>query len=454
MGYAEYIKGFNSLVQKYIPVESTWTPADKAVYGNSDPYRVPQAEADSIRLDAIRYQFRRHYEQNRTYHQFCKDAGITPADINVLADLDRIPLIPSEFFKESPPGREFASWLANIYTGEIPAVKITGREPSRDEVVNAFNKAGMVVTYSSGTGGRHTFTPRDQRSFNTCEYAMAKGVVSMFYPHWNPQIRSYLLLPNPFKTSLYAGKLATVFYDITEEVDCAIDREIDTELIRHTMGDDKSLKGKIVKTVAARGERKAVSDMIAFIERKHKAKEQIGFVGSPYLLHSVISKLKEEGKSFDFEDRGVVLTGGGWKVHENERISEESFRKELDEILGLGPNNVIDLYGMVEGNAWLTQCTEGHHLHIPSCYLHPMVLDDDFRPVGYGEVGRFAFLDASIYSYPAFIITGDRVKMLEQCPVCGRPGPVLEPGITRATGQGSRGCGEEVRKVISMDMGG
>jgi hypothetical protein len=454
MGYSEYIRDFDSIVAKYIPDRSGWTPSDFAVYGNEDPYRVPAAKADEIRLNAIRYQFRRHFELNHTYHQFCKDAGVTPADINRTEDLKRVPLVPSEFFKDSPAGREFAIWLANVYTGDVPAVRISGKEPTRDDVVKAFNDAGMAVTYSSGTGGRHTFTPRDKRSFDANEYAMAKGVVAMMYPYWSRKLRSYLLLPNPFKTNLFAGKLATIFYDLEEEVVCAIDREIDTDLIRLTMSDDKSLKGRIVKGVASRGERKAVDDIAAFIDKKDRAKEQIGFVGSPYLLSLVLRKLREEGRSYDFRERGAVLTGGGWKVHENERIPEKDFRKELEDVLGITPERVIDLYGMVEGNVWLTQCPEGHHFHVPTCYAYPMVLGEDFEQLGYGETGRFAFLDGSMGSYPGFIITGDRVRMLERCPVCDRAGPVLEPGVTRMAGQGSRGCGEEVRKVISADLGG
>jgi phenylacetate-coenzyme A ligase PaaK-like adenylate-forming protein len=454
MGYAEYIAGFDSLVAKYIPDRSAWTPSDKALYGNLDPYRVPLKEADGIRLEAIRYQFKRHYELNRTYHHFCKDAGVTPGDIKSTEDLKRIPLVPSEFFKDSPEGRDFAIWLANVYTGDVPSVRISGKDPTRDAVVKAFNDAGMAVCYSSGTGGRHTFTPRDQAAFNANEYAMAKGVVAMMYPYWNSKLRSYLLLPNPFKTSLFAGKLATIFYDITEDVTCAIDREINTELIRLTMTDDKSIKGRVVRGIASRGERKAVEDIIAFIDKVDKKKEQIGFVGSPYLLHCVIKKLKEDGRGFDFHERGAVLTGGGWKVHENERIPEAQFRKDLEDVLGITPERVIDLYGMVEGNVWLTQCPEGHHLHIPYCYAYPMVLGEDFEPLGYGEIGRFAFLDGTMGAYPGFIITGDKVRMHERCPVCGRPGPVLEPGVTRAVGQGSRGCGEEVRKVISADLGG
>ena len=71
--------------------------------------------------------------------------------------------------------------------------------------------------------------------------------------------------------------------------------------------------------------------------------------------------------------------------------------------------------------------------------------------VDYGEYGRFAFLDATAYSYPGFIITGDRVRMLEHCPVCDRPGPVLEPEVKRVKGEEVRGCAEEVRRMLSID---
>ena len=101
----------------------------------------------------------------------------------------------------------------------------------------------------------------------------------------------------------------------------------------------------------------------------------------------------------------------------------------------------------------MVNCQEGHYLHIPINYYHAMVLDDEFKPVGFNEWGRFAFMDGTTYSYPGFIITGDKVRMLEECPVCGRPGPVLEPEVSRLAGKEMRGCAEEVRRMISKDMG-
>jgi hypothetical protein len=74
----------------------------------------------------------------------------------------KIPLIPDKFFKDYPSGKDFALWLANIYTGEVPPITIRQRKPTYDEVIKAFNEAGIIVSYSSGTGGRYTFIPRNK----------------------------------------------------------------------------------------------------------------------------------------------------------------------------------------------------------------------------------------------------------------------------------------------------
>jgi len=94
---------------------------------------------------------------------FCKEHNMSPTDIKTLDDLEKIPLIPDKFFKDYPAGKDFATWVGNMYTGDLPRIVIKNRRPSYDDVINAFNKAGLAVTYSSGTGGRHTFIPRDQR---------------------------------------------------------------------------------------------------------------------------------------------------------------------------------------------------------------------------------------------------------------------------------------------------
>jgi len=99
----------------------------------------------------------------------------------------------------------------------------------------------------------------------------------------------------------------------------------------------------------------------------------------------------------------------------------------------------------------MMQCPEGHYLHTPYTYYKPFVLDKTLAPVEYGEWGRLAFLDALANSYPGFIITGDEVRMHERCPVCDRPGPVLEPEVKRAKGAEIRGCAEVIGRVLAEE---
>ena len=165
-----------------------------------------------------------------------------------------------------------------------------------------------------------------------------------------------------------------------------------------------------------------------------------------------MDKMRQEGMNYDFGERGAVLTGGGWKVHEDKRLPIEDFRDKVKKYLGIPQHQCLDLYSMVESNGFMTQCPEGHYLHLPHNYYHAMVLDENSEPVAYGEWGKFAFHDPQARSYPGFIFTGDQVKLLECCPVCEREGPVLEPEIKRMAGEEIRGCAEEMRRMLMSDL--
>jgi long-chain-fatty-acid---luciferin-component ligase len=198
-----------------------------------------------------------------------------------------------------------------------------------------------------------------------------------------------------------------------------------------------------------------VGRIIGWLEHhQRRTKHKLTLVGAPFLIAAVMDRLEQTGRRFDLAERVGILTGGGWKIYEGRRVTSAEFRQRARQILGVEDANCLDVYGMVEGNGWMAQCPEGHYLHAPYTYYKPMVLGPDLKPRPYGEWGRFAFLDAAAYSYPGFIMTGDMVRMLAHCPVCDRPGPVLEPEIRRATGEELRGCGEEVRRMMSADLGG
>jgi len=454
ISFDDYLKKFNNKAEKYIPQKKDWTPSDEAVYGVKDVYKVPVKKAQELKFNAIKYAFKNSYEKNDIYKNFCKEKKFSPDDLKKHDDIEKIPLLPNNFYKNYPDGKEFATWLANMYSINLPKIKISGKNPTYDNIIDSFNNSGMRVCYSSGTSGRHTFIPRDTRTFNIAEYSLAKGAISMAYPIWDYDMYGYLLMPNPEKTNLFVGRVATIYFDVVHDVQVSIDREINTETISMSMSGGKGgLKSLIVKAALGRMYKKIVNNIISWLEKNEKEKNKIMFAGAPFLLYAVVEKMKETGQTFDFSDRGAILTGGGWKAQENKRIPVEEFRKIMEEMLGINPEYCLDAYAMVEGNGFMVHCPEGHYLHVPHTYYHPMVLDDEYKPMGYGETGRFAFIDGTTTSYPGFMITGDKVKLLEHCPVCDRPGPVLEPEVHRAAGQEIRGCAEEVRRMVSSDIG-
>ncbi len=454
VSYDVYIRFFNERVKNYIPPLEEWTPVDHALFAPPDLYRVPLDEAEQLQLAALQYTFAHHYRNNEYYRKFCEERSVSPDDIRTPEDLTRIPLISDTFFKSYPGGRDFATWLGNLYTGELPDIVIRQKHPTLDQVVDAFNDAELVVTYSSGTGGRHTFIPRDRRTFCNAEYALAKAILAMSSDHWIFESESYLLMPDPRVNSIYAGKASEVMLDLVGKALVAIEGRVSITLLAMAMGGKGGIKGRIVRHAAGRRSRGIVDRVIDWLVSREEAQDFTYLSGSPYLLHAVLQELRRRKMSFHFGERGGVVTGGGWKIHEDKRLPASEFRAEVYEVLGIPEAYCIDVYSMVEGNGWMVQCPEGHYLHAPYSFYKPMVLDEALKPVKYGEWGRFAFLDASALSYPGFIITGDRVRMLQRCPVCDRPGPVLDPEVTRAAGQEDRGCTGEVRRLFSVGEAG
>ncbi len=435
-------------LKNYMPQQNT--PLYDALVKPKDIFRIPLEDAKKLQFSCIKHAFIHNYNNNQFYHKFCKEKEMTPNDIKTNEDLIKIPLIPDKFFKSYPSGKDFAKWLANVYTGDLPKITIKQKKPTYDDVIKAFYEAGVIVSYSSGTGGRYTFIPRNKQTFLNAEYALAKTVVTMAYPLWKYDSYGYLLMPNPKKNFIFAGKALEIYYDAVKDVTSAIDREVTTELVQITMGNRKGLKSKIIRYFSYRQTKKMIDNIISWLEKHDKAKDTITLLGAPYILYAVMEKLKREGKSFNFGERGGVANGGGWKGIKN--MTHQEYRKEIKEVLGIPDKLVLDVYSMVEGNGWMIHCPEGHYLHAPYAHYKPLVLDEEYKPVAYGELGRFAFLDGISTSHPSFIVTGDEVKQLEHCPVCDRPGPVLEPVVKRAKGEDTRGCAEEVRRMVSKNL--
>ncbi|MGZ4944749.1 MAG: hypothetical protein ACXV6K_10780, partial [Halobacteriota archaeon] len=227
------IKRLDARLARYIPPREAWTPADEALFVPTDLYRVPLDEARAMQLKAIRHTFARHYTLNQFYRSYCETRGVAPENIRTYDDLERIPLIPDLSFKQHPSGKDFAYWITVIFTGDLPRVVIKGANPTFDDMINAFNAAGMVVAYSSGTSGRHTVIPRDMRTYLTQQYAhaklrsclydlMAADHFLMFWPKWT-------------QTNLFIGRDMAHKSEMLNDVHYVLDFDISADLTLKAM---------------------------------------------------------------------------------------------------------------------------------------------------------------------------------------------------------------------------
>jgi long-chain-fatty-acid---luciferin-component ligase len=218
------------------------------------------------------------------------------------------------------------------------------------------------------------------------------------------------------------------------------------------MAGQGGVKGKVVRYFSRRQGELMSAEIIQWLERREKDDDKLFFFGAPFILRQVLERLKQANRRFAFGARGWVGTAGGWKAFEGTRIPLAGFRLQVEEVLGIPSRQCLDMYAMVESNACMLQCPEGHYLHAPHAFFRPLVLGPDRRPLPYGQWGQFAFLDAAALSYPGFILSGDRARMLARCPACDRPGPVLDPEISRVAGAESRGCAEELRRMATAGV--
>lgn len=157
-----------------------------------------------------------------------------------------------------------------------------------------------------------------------------------------------------------------------------------------------------------------------FLE-KHKGEKILLFGFTFMIWQHFYKELKKLDKKIDLS-KGVLIHGGGWKKLINEAVSQEDFKKCLNDVCGI--TSVHDYYGMVEQTGCVyMECEQGH--------LHASIFSDvimrrsfDFSPCKIGEKGLIQVLSLLSVSYPGHsLLTEDEGEILgiDDCP-CGRKG--------------------------------
>lgn len=145
--------------------------------------------------------------------------------------------------------------------------------------------------------------------------------------------------------------------------------------------------------------------------------------GFTYLVWQGLYKesLKTNVK-INFGKNSTLIHGGGWKKLLDQQVSNDFFKRELKDQLGI--ERVFNYYGMVEqvGSIFM-ECEHGH-LHSP-VFADIVVRDPiTLEPLPFGRSGVIEVLSALPLSYPGHVLLTEDVGVVhgeDDCP-CGRLG--------------------------------
>ncbi len=337
-------------------------------------YRKPyDLEAtNEIFLKAMQENCLYQYEHCADYKRILDEKGFRPRDLKEYADLEKLPFIPTLYFKKHP-----------LFS--MPSKRL------------------LIKATSSGTSGK-----KSQMGFNFSSlYRGLRMVMTVGKYHhlfsWKPT--HYLVFgyePNK-NNQIVFSKTAYGFTFFTP----ALSRAYALRYTKHGYQLDlENLKQKFLQYSSS--------------------KFPVRTIGFPAYTYFLLKQMKEEGLKVQLPKGSVMTLGGGWKQFYAEQVSKKDFYALVEEILGIDEQHIFEFFGAVEHPILYTDC-RCHHFHVP-VYSRVLIRDvDTMEPVPNGQVGLVNLLTPMVDSVPILSVMTDDLGILheEKCP-CGENAPWLE----------------------------
>jgi hypothetical protein len=368
----------------------------------------------------------------------CEDSDVIRAE---LASTDHLfKSYPQEWI-EARDFKAMTEWLAQI-TSSRARPRLEGIE-TIDEWLAAMHEAGWILRFSSGTSGHLSFVPREgltDRSlmhFTIRQWAHMAGREPLPFDQFDGY---FMVFDGGYQTISAQGAMlgrlcrsATFMYPEASNAD----------LLRLAVRGPRTAAEETALTAfrARTGGRmdahcaRILDGMLA----SAKAGRPILLYAPPFQLLDLCERMEARGERIPPQPLAALMTGGGWKSFENQRIAREDLLAYAQDRLGFRPDQMHEGYGQSESNCHFNRCIHGRFHATPLSV--PMVLDANQDIMPNGGVGRYAFVDSFISSYPGFVITGDETELVDETCPCGLSGPAIVGEVRRAKGQEIKGCG-------------
>lgn len=402
-----------------------------------------EALTEQLRREALELLHQRYVQRIPSYRHLATQSGtMGKCDLSTLVNTM---MFTTDLFKSYDPDllesgdfSQLTAWLSGICAEQMPDQAHSARD--LDEWVQTLASNGIRLSYSSGTSGVMSFVPRDPLTWRSlCRNSSVCGNDRWFHDTDGTKRQFDCLVAAPrgegtgiqgVANGLSAMASGTHYVDSTDTVTANDLREVGRGPTRTSTLQQDTLA------------------MVEFVNAGREANRPLLVFGPPFQLRRLCERVQAHCGSLDTHPESVVVTGGGWKSFQGDRISHQELRLRIEAAFGIGSENFSDAYSTTELNSALTCCSKLRY-HIPPL-LETVVLDEAFcgepRSPGRGYIG---FLDPFALSYPGFVIPGDLAQLDHGNCECGLSGWYLKGPIERAPNIEARGCGGVMASLLA-----
>lgn len=344
----------------------------KNLLRHKNPY--DHSKTDQFFVDAIKDNLTHHRKHSPAYDEVLTQAQFDESTLKTIKDLERLPFIPTLYYKRHP-------------LLSMPVDKMAIKATSSGTSSGVKSHAGM--SYKDLFRG----------------FQMIRRLFS-YHKLWSLRRVDYFIFGyEPTKhTDVVIMKSAHGFSKVAPAKSRTYALRWD-----HAMGDFRvdldAMKQGLIKA--------------------SKGRHPIRTIGFPAYTYKLLKEMQEEGIALKMPKGSLVTIGGGWKQFYTEAVEKEVFYQMVKDVLGIEEEQIIEFFGAVEHPVIYPSC-QYHRLHVP-IYARVIIRDvDTFEPLKPGELGLINLLSPLNQATPlASVMTDDLGRLHEGCP-CSAKAPWLE----------------------------
>ena len=320
------------------------------------------------------------------------------------------------------------SWLESLYSS--PIVLESESINSLAEWKLQLRKQGVFLMYSSGTSGRISFIARDPMTWKYLRTISISYANDQFRPgNEGNQFDCLVLGAEGDGLGIQGAASGLVKFSQRSHY-------LYSAVSGHLAFDVGAFNPDLNADYAQR----CYQNAIAFLQQAIELQHPVLIFGAPFQLARFCEQVTAACGSLKLLTGSIIVTGGGWKTFQGVKLARKDLYQRVLEALCVPDDAIIDAYGSTEINCTLLSCSQ-HRYHIPPL-IEPVVLDYSLMgSVGAQGFGTLGFLDPFALSYPGFIITGDKAKLLHGKCECGLHGWYISGEIERDQKLEVKGCG-------------